>query len=161
MKKIIVFILVLFIGNVFSAKAQFSGGTETKASAGDVISIWGGFNKSFGFNPNDGYYYVNIGISPNRLSDGTVFSQILTLSLGNTKNEVVKTLNAYKSMINSMEKKEWREITDIKTNITYKVIKENKNTISLIGNTTIKDNVTNENIGQFSISDIEHILDKL
>lgn len=158
MKKFIAIIVMLLSAIV--ANAQFTGGTETKETPGEVIDMWAAFTKVFG-HENDGYSYINILETPRTSPEGTIISTTLTLSLGSTKDECVQTLNAYKNLINSMEKGEWREITDSKTGITYNVIKQTKNMIVLNGSPTRKDNVLINNGGNLTISDIDNMLKKL
>ena len=158
MKKFIVIFVMLLFG--IAANAQFTGGTETKESPAKIIDTWSGFSKSFGLE-NDGYFYVHILNTPKQSPEGTIVSSILTLSLGATKDECRNTLNAYKGLINDMEKGEWREITDTKTGITYNVIKQTKNSLTLSGSPTQKDKVVNHNGGNITISDIDNMLNKL
>lgn len=160
MKKFIVFIITAIIATSFTAKAQFTGGTATQAKSEGTIAVWDFFNKSFATD-NDGYWYVNITQLPRESPEGALISTILTLSLGSTKDECKETLNAYKSLLNDMEKYEWREITDSKTNITYKIVKQGKGMLSFVGTITEKDKVVTHNNGVLTINDIDRMLEKL
>lgn len=158
MKKFVVILVMLLSG--IAANAQFTGGTETKEAPAKTIDTWGGFTKTLGLG-NDGYVYSHISETPKQTPEGSIVCSILSLSLGTTKEECVQTLNAYKNLINVMEKGEWREITDSKSGNTYKVYKQSKNWITLVGTPIDKDKVLNHNSGSLTISDLDNMLKKL
>lgn len=165
MKKFIVFIIaaiILAVSTSFTAKAQFVGGDTTK-ERGEVIETWSDIYgiKAFGMS-NENYVFSSILTRPGKMADGSIHSDIITLSLGKSKEECVKTLYAYKDLIGSISKYETREITDVLSGITYVVsYGGSKNRIIFTGGDKIEGDTHIHYSGFLSVSDIERMLKKI
>ena len=161
MKKFIIIIVSLILS--ISASAQFVGGDNITSEGAELITSWNGFDKSLSYDKSEQMFvYIHITETPRKNIVGIIESTILSLSLGKTKEEAIKTLNAYKSLIEKLGKTEETEITDVFTNVTYKVFKDTngimKNTIFFLGDSVIDNEVKMSQYGNLSLKDIEKMI---